>query len=82
MSNKSVSEVVSSSVRIATGAGNEPIEIGWQEGDTVESVLKRAGVTVEDGQTATLGKRRIKNPGKTKIKAGDLIVIAGKPANG
>lgn len=82
MSDKNVSEVVNNNVRIATGAGNEPIEIGWQKGDTVESVLARAGVVVEAGQTATLGKRRIKNPGKTKIKAGDLIVIAGKPANG
>lgn len=69
-------------VRIAVGAGNEPIVIGWQEDDTVESVLQRAQVELKTGQTATLGKRRVKNPAKTKVKAGDLIVIAGKPANG
>lgn len=69
-------------VKVANGAGNEPIEISWQQGDTVASVLARANVTVERGRTATIGRRRVKDPAKTEIKPGEVIVIAGKPSNG
>lgn len=69
-------------VKIANGAGNDPIEIAWQQGDTVASVLQRAGITIERGRTASIGRRRIRNPEKTEIRAGEVIVIAGKPSNG
>lgn len=69
-------------VKIANGAGTEPIAIPWVQGDTVDSVLKRAGVRIESGRTATLGRRRVRNPEKTDVKAGEVIVIAGKPSNG
>lgn len=69
-------------VRIANGAGNNPVTVSWQQGDTVASVLKRANITIERGRTATIGRRRIKDPAKTEIKAGEVIVIAGKPSNG
>ena len=69
-------------VRIANGAGNEPVAISWQQGDTVATVLKRANITIEQGRTATIGRRRIKKPEKTAIQPGEVIVIAGKPSNG
>lgn len=69
-------------VMIANGAGNKPTEVEWQSGDTVASVLKRAGIKIQSGQTATLGKRRIRNLEKTKVDSGATIVIAGKVSNG
>ena len=69
-------------VRIANGAGNKPVEVEWRPGDTVATVLKRAGIEVQRGQTATLGKRRIRNPEKTNVDSGATIVIAGKVSNG
>ncbi len=69
-------------VKIANGAGNEPIEIVWREGDTVASVLKRANITIEPGRTATIGRQRISKPKKTEVRPGEVIVIAGKPSNG
>lgn len=69
-------------VTVAIGAGNAPIQVPWQESDTVASVLKRAQIVVEHGKTPTLGKKRITNPEKTKVQPGDVIVVAGKPANG
>ena len=76
------SQVVENIVTIAAGAGNEPITVEWQPDDTVETVLGRAEVKIGVGETVTIGRRRIKNPAKTKVNAGDLIVIATKPANG
>lgn len=69
-------------VKIANGAGTDPITVSWQQGDTVASVLERAGVTIGHGHTATIGRRRVRNPEKTAIKVGEVIVIAGKPSNG
>ena len=69
-------------VYISYGAGNAPIEAEYRDGDTVASVLKRAEVVVDVGMTPTLGKKRIKDPEKTTVSAGDLIVIAGQPSNG
>ena len=69
-------------VKIANGAGNEPVTISWQQGDTVASVLKRANITIESGRTATIGRRRVRKPEKTAIQPGEVIVIAGKPSNG
>jgi len=69
-------------VKIANGAGTEPVSVPWKEGDTVASVLKRAGVQIKSGRTATIGRRRVRNPEKTEIKAGEVIVIAGQPSNG
>lgn len=69
-------------VKVANGAGNDPVEISWQQGDTVATILKRANITIEPGRTATIGRRRIKNPAKTAIQPGEVIVIAGKPSNG
>lgn len=72
----------SPTVTIAIGAGNKPIQVAWQSGDTVASVLKRAEIVVERGKTPTLGKKRITKPGKTPVQPGDVIVVAGMPANG
>lgn len=69
-------------VNVANGAGNTPVKVDWYPGDTVASILKRAEITVQSGQTATLGKRRVKNPEHTKVDAGATIVIAGKISNG
>ena len=69
-------------VSIANGVGNRPIDVEYRKGDTVASVLERAGIVVESGMTPTLGKKRVRNPEKTAVSAGDLIVIAGKPSNG
>ena len=41
---KVVSRVKGDKVYIAVGAGTKPIEVTWQQGDTVDSVLKRADV--------------------------------------
>ncbi len=68
-------------VTVSVGS-NAPIIVDWKEGDTVASVLSRANVYVSGSQTATLGRRRVKNPDKTKVNAGETIVVAGKPANG
>lgn len=69
-------------VKVANGAGNDPVSISWQPGDTVASVLERAGITIEKGRTATIGRRRVRNPAKTEIQPDEVIVIAGKPSNG
>lgn len=69
-------------VKLAIGAGTEPIAVDWKEGDTVSAVIKRAGAAIQPGQTATLGRRRVKNPDKTAVRAGETIIIAGKPSNG
>jgi len=79
MSNNTNNEAI---VYVSYGAGNEPIEVEYRDGDTVASVLERADVIVDRGMTPTLGKKRIRNPEKTAVSAGDLIVIAGKPSNG
>lgn len=68
-------------VTVSNGS-NAPVTVDWQEGDTVATVLKRAEVIIANGQTANLGRRRVKDPAKTKVQPGDTIVIAGKPANG
>lgn len=69
-------------VMVAVGAGNDPIPVKWEEGDTVASILQRAQITVGPGQTPTLGKKRIVNPEETTVQPDDVIVIAGMPANG
>lgn len=69
-------------VNVANGVGNAPTPVDWYSGDTVASVLERAKIEIKSGQTATLGRRRVKHPEKTKVKAGDTIVIAGKISNG
>lgn len=79
MSNNTNNEAI---VYISYGAGNAPIEVEYRDGDTVASVLKRAEVVVGVGMTPTLGKKRIKDPEKTTVSAGYLIVIAGQPSNG
>lgn len=69
-------------VTVAVGAGQNPIQVSWQPDDTVASVLERAQIKVERGKTPTLGKERVRNPKKTPVKPGDVIVVAGMPANG
>ena len=69
-------------VNVANGAGNEPIKVDWYPGDTVASILERANITIQPGQAATLGKRRVKRPEKTAVDSGSTIVIAGKISNG
>lgn len=69
-------------VKVSTGAGKLPKKVEYHEGDTVESILARAGIKIKEGQHPTLGKRAVKDPKTTKVQAGDVIVIAGKPANG
>ena len=69
-------------VKVANGAGNTPVEVEWQQGDTVATILKRADITIQKGQTATLGNKRVRKPEKTSVEAGAIIVIAGKVSNG
>ncbi len=79
---KVVSRVKGDKVYIAVGAGTKPIEVTWQQGDTVDSVLKRADVIYTSDKSPTLGKVRVLNPKNTHVKPGDTIVVAGRPANG
>lgn len=69
-------------VNVANGAGNTPTKVDWYPGDTVASILKRAEINIQPGQTATLGKRRVKRPERTPVDSGATIVIAGKISNG
>jgi len=69
-------------VTISTGPGTEPILIEYKNGDTVATVLQRAGVKIAQGQTATIGNKRVKGPSKTRVTAGDVIVVAPVPGNG
>jgi hypothetical protein len=69
-------------VNVANGAGNTPIKVDWYPGDTVATILERAKITIRSGQTATLGKRRVKRPNRTPVESGATIVIAGKISNG
>ena len=69
-------------VKVSAGAGTQTIDVKWQEGDTVSTVLRRAEVTVKDGHTATLGRKKVKNPDKTKVNPSDVIVVEGQPRNG
>lgn len=69
-------------VKVARGAGNKPIKVPWEEGDTVATVLARAEIKLEEGETATMGNARITKPEETKVESGNLIVIARKLANG
>ncbi|MDO4611927.1 MAG: hypothetical protein Q4B29_00470 [Candidatus Saccharibacteria bacterium] len=62
--------------------GNTPKTVDYQQGDTVASVLQRAGVYLTGSQTAALGRRRVQDAAKTPVKAGETIVVAGKPSNG
>lgn len=72
----------STTVTVAVGAGSKPMRIDWRPGDTVASILKRAGVVVAPGKTPTLGERKVSDPEHTKVQAGETIVVAGKPSNG
>ena len=78
--NENIQEVAK--VYVANGAGNTPIEVEYHDGDTVANILKRANIVIKQGQTPTLGKKRIKDANKTPVSAGDTIVIAGQPSNG
>ena len=69
-------------VRIANGPGSKLIEVSYKEGDTVASVLARAGIELDKGTTATLGNKRVDKPEKTTVSPDDLIVVAGMPSNG
>lgn len=68
-------------VWIANGAGNKPIQVDWETGDTVGRILERASITIPQGRTATLGQRRVRSM-NTPVEAGETIVIAGMPQNG
>lgn len=69
-------------VNIVDGVGNDPIRCAWTEGDTVYSILERAGILVKPGYTVTLGRQRIKDIQHTTIQPEDTLVIAGKVKNG
>lgn len=68
-------------VWVAHGAGNQPIQVDWETGDTVGTILERAKITIPQGRTATLGQRRVRSM-DTPVEAGETIVIAGMPQNG
>jgi len=69
-------------VNVVNGAGNEAIPYVYSEGDTVASILQKAGIKLGHGATVTLGRKRIKNPENATVKPGDTLVIAGKVSNG
>ncbi len=69
-------------VTVADGAGNPPKKVEYCQGDTVAIILKKANISLEDGEAVTLGRKRIRNTGKTKVEPGDTLVIAGKVCNG
>lgn len=78
-----VTEIFTSKiVKIARGAGNKPIKVPWEEGDTVATVLARVEIKLGEDETATMGNTRIIKPEETKVEPGSLIVIARKLANG
>ena len=62
--------------------GREPISIIYQDGDTVQSVLDRAKVTVNKDDSCALGRQRIEDPSTVMVKPGDTIVISSKVNNG
>lgn len=68
---------------IVNGAGNKPVPITLKEsGDTVETVVERAGITLAKDKMVTLGKRPVSDPKTTPVGNGDTLVIASKVANG
>ena len=69
-------------VEVAMGAGTPAVQIAWRSGDTVATVLARGNFSIEAGKTATLGRRRVVDPSATPVQPGDVIVVAGTPANG
>lgn len=74
-------KVEGNTVSVVVGS-NKPIKVDYRQGDTVQSILDRAGASIKQGQSASLGRRRVGDPKKTKVQPGDTIVIAGRPSNG
>jgi len=75
-------EEVKRFVKVNAGMGTATQEIEYVEGDTVASVLERAGVEILAGQRATLGKVDVAEPANTPVEPGDVIVVANAPKNG
>lgn len=69
-------------VRVSMGAGVPEVLVSLQPNDTVGSILARANLVIERGETAMMGRRRVDKPWETPVKPGDVIVVAGTPANG
>lgn len=47
-------------VTVADGAGNPPKKVEYCQGDTVAIILKKANISLEDGEAVTLGRKRIR----------------------
>lgn len=69
-------------VNVVNGTGNDAVPFPYNEGDTVASILKKANIKLDHGSTVTLGRKNVQKPGKTPVKPGDTLVIAGKVSNG
>lgn len=69
-------------VNVVNGTGNDAVPFAYTEGDTVASILTKANIKLNKGDTVTLGRKNIKNPEKTPVKSGDTLVIASKVSNG
>lgn len=68
-------------VRIADGAGRQPIVVDYIEGETYKKLLKRAGVKLDGNHIATIGKGVIKDL-NCPVERGVTVTIANTPGNG
>ncbi len=72
-------------VRIVNGVGNEPIEVvldGSKEYSVREVLAKVRLFMEDDGNAATLGRKRIKDLDGTTVQPGDTLVITRRLSNG
>lgn len=69
-------------VCVVNGVGNDPMTCSWEEGDTVTAILEKLNIELEDGDTVTLGRKRIEDIETATVNAGDKLVIARKVSNG
>lgn len=68
-------------VRIANGAGKQPIIVDYVQGETYAQLFKRTGITLDEKHIATIGKGPIKDLSRP-VEAGTTITIANTPSNG
>ena len=68
-------------VRIANGAGRQPIVLDYVQGETFEELFNRANVWPREGQIVTYGKKQVKHFGDL-VEPGTTITIANQPNNG
>lgn len=58
------------------------LQIDCMKGDSVNTILERAGITLEDGQTVVMHRCAVSSDLSTKVQPGDRLVITKKVNNG